>query len=114
MRSSLVSTRLSTNIQKKGWGLPGRGLAYCRMRWNWYRYHAGVGGNQVGLGSAWRDLGRKGGALVGAGPPAPRSLEGTGGPGTRQRRCRCGRLGDAPQGHTALRTGWEGHQAALE
>lgn len=30
--SSRVSTRLSTNIQKKGCGQAGRGLAYCRTR----------------------------------------------------------------------------------
>lgn len=30
--SSWLSTRLSTNIQKKGCWLPGLGLAYCRMR----------------------------------------------------------------------------------
>lgn len=73
------------NIQKKGWGLPGRGLAYRRMRWNWNRYHAGVGSDQGGLGSAWRDPGRKGGALVGRVACSPGqscsrscSLQGTG------------------------------------
>lgn len=38
-RSSSVSTRLSTNIQKKGCGLLGRGREYCRTRWNWNRNH---------------------------------------------------------------------------
>lgn len=40
-RSSSVSIRLSTNIQKKGCALPGRGREYCRTRWNWNRYHPG-------------------------------------------------------------------------
>lgn len=46
--SSLFSTRLSTNIQKKGLGLPGPGRAYCRSRWNWNRYQPG-GGEGAGL-----------------------------------------------------------------
>lgn len=45
--SSWLSSRLSTNIQKKGCRLPGLGLAYCRMRWNWNRYHTGGGGRCV-------------------------------------------------------------------
>lgn len=59
-RSSSDSTRLSTNIQKKGCWLPGRGLAYCRMRWNWNRYHPG--GRPARLGSALRNVAREGGA----------------------------------------------------
>lgn len=45
--SSPVSSRLSTNIQKKACGLPARGRAYCRRRWNWNRYHPAGGGLAV-------------------------------------------------------------------
>lgn len=67
-RSSSVSTRLSTNIQKKGWGLPGRGLAYCRMRWNWYTYHPVEGaGRCVWAPPTGRGPGQEGGAPMGVG-----------------------------------------------
>lgn len=50
--SSSVNSRLSTNIQKKGCEPLGRGREYCRMRWNWNRYHPG--GHPGASGSARR------------------------------------------------------------
>lgn len=55
----MLSTRLSTNIQKKGCGLLSWGFAYCRMRWNWYTNHPGETTGAEGLwcggdcGRAW-------------------------------------------------------------
>lgn len=88
VRSSWVSTRLSTNIQKKGCWRAGRGLAYCRTRWNWSRYHTGGGASgcvwALPVGSRQRGAGvtarTRRPPLPGAGlsPPERLSLKGPG------------------------------------
>lgn len=77
-RSSSVSIRLSTNIQKKGCAL-GRGREYCRTRWNWNRYQPGGHWARLALpGTGHRRRGREGWGLwrdpfpvAGLGPRCP-------------------------------------------